>query len=57
MRSFIIFNFHQILLRRSNQRKKRRTEYVAYMEEMRNEYKIFIGNPEGKRPRGKASSN
>jgi hypothetical protein len=34
-------------------RRMRWARHVAFMEEMRNAYKFFVGRPEGKRPLGR----
>jgi DNA-binding transcriptional regulator of glucitol operon len=47
IKSFVICTLHQILFGRM-----RWEEHAASIGEMRNEYKIFVGKPKGKRPLG-----
>jgi hypothetical protein len=42
------------IIRMSTSRRMRCAGHVAGMEEKRNEYMILVGNPEGKRPLGRA---
>jgi hypothetical protein len=44
MRNFITCTLHNILLR------MRLVGHVAHVGELRNEYNIFVGEPEGNRP-------
>jgi hypothetical protein len=46
-RSFIIYTLHQILVSTS---RMRWASHVVRMGETRNEFTIFVGKPEGKRP-------
>jgi hypothetical protein len=41
------------IIRQIKSRRMRRAGHVARMEEERNMYKVFMGNPEGKRPLGR----
>jgi hypothetical protein len=50
MRSFIIFAFHQHIIREIKLRGMRCAGIVAPMSEMRNPYKILVGNHERKGP-------
>jgi hypothetical protein len=44
MRRFVTFNFHQILLGRSHQGRSGRRGNATHREEMRNSYRILVGN-------------
>jgi hypothetical protein len=44
----------QVMIRRSMSRRMKLAELVAQMEEKRNEYRILVGKPEGKRPLGRS---
>jgi hypothetical protein len=53
MRSFITFYSSPNIIRMIKSWRMRWAEHVARMGEKRNEYKILVGKPEGKRPLGR----